>query len=41
MKYVSFERGEEPIVFSRDEELERPDKNILTAVQLQVAEQIR
>ena len=41
LKNISFERSEEPIVFSRDEELEKPDENILTTVQLQVAEQIK
>ena len=40
-KNISCERNEEPIMFPRDEELEEPDENILTAVQLQVAEQIR
>ena len=40
-KNISFERNKEPIMFPRDEELEKPDANILTAAKLQVTEQIR
>ena len=40
-KTISFERDEEPSIFSRDEELEKPDENTLTTAQLQIAEQIR
>ena len=40
-KTISFERDEETSIFSRDKELEKPDENILTTTQLQMAEQIR
>ena len=33
-KTISFERDEEPSIFSRDEELEKPDENNLTTAQL-------
>ena len=40
-KTISFERDEETSIFSRDEELEKPDENTLTTTQPQMAEQIR
>ena len=38
---ISFERYEEPIIFSRDEELEELNENVLMAKQLQTVEQTR